>query len=284
MTRALVKTSSLDAYLREVNSIPVLSRKEEHELAVRYYKHGDIEAAHKLVLSNLRFVVKIAMEYRGYGMKLKDLIQEGNMGLMMAVKKFNPYKGYRLITYAVWWIRAYIQKFILETWSLVKIGTTQAQRKLFRAMSRTWNRLRQLEGKDPTDEQLAKTLSVREQDVVEMKKRLAARDASLDAGLDDDGGGRTPLELMPASEVTQEDIVEREEAANLLKKAVEQVRPTLNEKEKVILEKRLLADEPLTLEEIGSKFSISRERVRQLEERIKKKLKGLLLEQGYSFC
>lgn len=281
MNGYLVPTSSLDLYLREVSAFPLLSREEERQLALRWYEQKDGEAAHRLVVSNLRFVVKIAMEYRRYGMKLKDLIQEGNVGLMMAVKKFNPHRGFRLISYAVWWIRAYIQKYILDMWSLVRIGKTQAQRKLFRSLSKTWSRLKNIDGSDPSDMRLARALEVREKDVVEMRQRLAAHDASLDQELGEEGG-RTAMDLLPAPNISQEEALAVRQSTALVHRTVEAVLPTLNEKEKVILAERLYTDEPKTLEEIGARYSISRERVRQLEERVKGKIRGLLTAQGYS--
>lgn len=241
MSRNLpVPQNSLAAYLVEVNRFPLLSRQEEFDLASRYRRSGDVEAAHALVTSNLRFVVKIAYEYASYGVRLADLVQEGNIGLMTAVKKFDPEKGFRLISYAVWWIRATIQNYILKTWSLVKIGTTRLQRKLF----------------SKTDK----------------AKKAFLRDFSLDTPISDDSQ-TTHLDLLPASD-NQEELVGRAEQNKTLKVQVAKALSQLNDRERVIVEKRLMTDEPMTLQELGNLYGISRERARQLEERTKAKLKG----------
>src|SRR4030066_1110243 len=186
MSNLPIVKNSLESYLIQINQFPLLTQEEEYDLAVRYRKHSDISAAHKLITSNLRFVVKVAFEYKSYGAKLADLIQEGNIGLMMAVKKFNPYKGYRFISYAIWWIRAYIQNFIIKTWSLVKIGTTQAQKKLFYKIGKVRKALEADGESEAKYEHLTSDLDVTRDDIVEMEQRMAARDFSLDSPLDDD--------------------------------------------------------------------------------------------------
>lgn len=287
MSRLPVPQGSLSSYLTEINRFPLLSPEEEFRLAVRYREEGDIEAAHTLVTSNLRFVVKVAYEYRSYGMRMSDLIQEGNVGLMTAVKKFDPHKGYRLISYAVWWIRAMIQSYILKSWSLVKIGTTQAQRKLFYKLSQTKRALARLMsggGQDTLDEAgrgiVAKTLHVTDRDVEEMDARMSGRDASLDAPLREDGQ-TTALDLLAASD-NQEDDLARAEEESKVRDDVQLAMKTLNDKERYIVEKRLMTDEPLTLQEIGDHYKISRERARQLEERAKKKIRAVLTESGFA--
>lgn len=277
MAELPVPQSSLSTYLLEINKFPLLSAEEEHRLAVRYRETGEVEAAHQLVTANLRFVVKIAYEYSSYGIRMADLIQEGNIGLMTAVKKFDPAKGYRLISYAVWWIRAMIQNYILRTWSLVKIGTTQAQRKLFYKLGQTKRALAKyfsdtdLTGKDRGI--VAKSLNVRDEDVAEMEVRMKGRDASLDQPFHDDGS-TTPLDLL-VSKDNQEELVAQTEESRQVRSEVEKALTVLNEKERFIVEKRLMSDEPLTLQEIGDRYHISRERARQLEERAKKKIRKL---------
>lgn len=276
-----VASGSLEKYLAEINKFPLLSREEELELAKRYYHTGDTEAAHKLVTSNLRFVIKIASEYRNMGINFIDLIQEGNIGLMKAVKKFDPYKGYRLISYAVWWIRAQIHAFIIRTWSLVKIGTTQAQRKIFAKLRSTKRKLASRKGVEPGTEEIAKELNVLPEEVSEMELRMAGRDFSLDAELDDDSRV-THLEMVQATTPSQEEIVaEAEEKANLEEK-VYQALEKLSEKERFIIKNRIMADKPMTLKQIGSKFNISRERVRQIEQGTLKKVRGYLLEGDFA--
>ncbi|MBI2082610.1 MAG: RNA polymerase sigma factor RpoH [Deltaproteobacteria bacterium] len=279
MSHLPVPQGSLAAYLAEINRFPLLSAGEERELATKYQDHHDVEAAHKLVTSNLRFVVKIAYEYSGYGVRLSDLIQEGNIGLMHAVKKYDPRKGFRLISYAVWWIRAYIQNFILKTWSLVKIGTTQAQRKLFYKLRKAKTKMASyfpgLENlNDEACEQLAKTLDVKSNDVIEMEARLRARDASLDQPIGKDGSA-TRLDFV-ATEANQEDQLVRAEESALVKSSVQKALTTLSDRERFIVENRLMSDEPITLQEVGDRYKISRERARQIEEAALKKIKNAL--------
>ena len=278
---ALVADKSIDRYIGEINRYPLLDRAREQELARQFRDHDDLDAAHQLVVSNLRFVVKIAHEYRGYGLRLLDLIQEGNIGLMKAVKKFDPDKGYRLISYAVWWIRAYIQNFIMRSWSLVKLGTTQAQRRLFFKLRSERDQADREAGpgETATREQLAGRLGVDQNEIGEMEQRLAARDFSLDAELQD-GARQTHLDLLRSTERPQDDVVAESERRSLLRAKVDQAMEGFNEKERFIVENRLMADERLTLQEIGKNFGISRERARQIEGNVLRKLREALVGAG----
>src|SRR4030066_1992334 len=208
MTHLPVVKNSLESYLTQINQFPLLTQEEEFKLATRYRKNNEIEAAQKLITSNLRFVVKVAFEYKSYGVKLQDLIQEGNIGLMMAVKKFNPDKGYRFISYAIWWIRAYIQNFIIKTWSLVKIGTTQAQKKLFYKIGKVRKALESDGAIEKKYELLAKDLDVAKEDIIEMEQRMAARDLSLDAPFDE-AQELTPLDLLKEESLTKKRCLHR---------------------------------------------------------------------------
>ncbi|MBW6512351.1 MAG: RNA polymerase sigma factor RpoH [Desulfuromonadaceae bacterium] len=268
-----ITTDSFDHYMTQVNSFALLDRDEEHALAIRYRDTGDIESAHRLITANLRFVVKVALEYRNYGVKLLDLIQEGNIGLMMAVRKFDPDRGLRLITYAVWWIRAYIQNYILRSWSLVKIGTTQAQKKLFFKLSQTRNALRNLTG-DADAAEIARQLDVRDSDVEEMTMRMGGRDQSIDLELVE-GEGYTLSDSLADTRASQEELVAEQQEQSLLNEQVQRAMKRLNERERHIVEQRILADEPQTLQELADHYSISRERVRQLEKNALQKLKGV---------
>ena len=264
-------TDSLTYYVNQINQFPLLTREEEKELAIRYKKYNDIEAAHKLITSNLRFVVKIAHEYKAYGMKLVDLIQEGNIGLMMALKHFNPEKGYRFISYAVWWIRAYIQNFIMKSWSLVKIGTTQVQKKLFYKLNKTKEEFI-AENKDFDFAEIAEELGVKEEEVQEMEQRMSFRDFSLNNELEEDQNV-SYLDLLEDPTKNQEELVGNIEEQQYLRRQINDALSKLNEKERFIIENRVMAEEPMTLREIGLKFNISRERVRQIEKEALKKLK-----------
>ena len=267
-----VVKNSLESYLGRINQFPLLTAEEEFELASRYRKHSDIEAAHKLITSNLRFVVKVAFEYKSYGTKLLDLIQEGNIGLMMAVKKFDPYKGYRFISYAIWWIRAYIQNFIIKTWSLVKIGTTQAQKKLFYKIGKVRKALEADQENEKKYEVLAHDLDVSKEDIVEMTQRMSSRDLSLDTPFDQDHE-LTPLELLQESSPSQEEELITKQERTLLEDEVVKAMKRLNEKEVFVIRNRVMAEAPLTLQEIGDHLSLSRERVRQIESEALRKLK-----------
>jgi len=272
ISRLPVVKNSLDTYLVQINQFPLLSQEEEFKLAVRYRKHDDIEAAHKLITSNLKFVVKVAFEYKSYGVKLLDLIQEGNIGLMMAVKKFNPYKGYRFISYAIWWIRAYIQNFIIKTWSLVKIGTTQAQKKLFYKIGKVRKALESNGDNEKKYDLLAHDLDVTKEDIMEMEQRMSSRDLSLDAPFDE-SQELTHLELLKEESPNQEEAIAQEEEKKIREHEVQNAMKRLNEKEVYVLQNRIMAEEPLTLQQIGDHLKLSRERVRQIESEALNKLK-----------
>ena len=265
-------TSTLDIYISEINRFSILSAEEEFKLAVRLKKFDDIDAAEKLIVSNLRFVVKIAHEYRNYGLKLADLIQEGNIGLMHAVKKFDPYKGYRLISYAVWWIRAYIQNYIIKSWSLVKIGTTQAQRKLFFKLNQAKKRLEGLSQKNPEFGEIAESLGVRESEIEEMDLRLSNRDLSLDSYINEDGES-THIDFLTYDGEDQEMALIKKQEMDLVKRNIAGALANLNEKETYIIKNRVMTDSPKTLQEIGNKYNITRERARQIEKQALKKLR-----------
>ncbi len=270
--QGLATTYSL--YLAEVERFPLLTPKEERNLAIQWHKHHDVEAARQLVTSNLRFVVKVALEYKNYGAPLMDLIQEGNIGLMKAVKKFNPYKGYRLISYAVWWIRAQIRSFVMKTWSLVKLGTTQAQRKLF-AHRHELATLGSPEENpvQKTAESLAKELHVKNEEVLEMELRLSARDFSLDSRREDGTQATAYAEsLMDESSDPETSLVQVDEQKHL-HASVRRAMNALTPKETLVIQKRLLTESPRTLQEIGDELKITRERVRQIEEQALKKLR-----------
>ncbi len=271
--RGLARFDALQAYMREVQRHPLLSADEEHKLAVQYKNSEDRDVAARLVTANLRLVVKIAYEYRRAYRNMMDLVQEGNIGLMQAVKRYDPYRGVKLSSYAAWWIRAYMLRFILNNWRLVKVGTTQAQRKLFFNLNKEKARLTAM-GIEPSHAEIAKRLNVAESEVTEMDRRLARADASLDATVNEaDGRSTTRLELMPSSNATPDQIAEGSEFSELLHAQLDEFRKTLSGKDIQIFDKRVVADEPLTLQELGDEFGVSRERVRQLEARLMGKLR-----------
>jgi len=272
---AVAPYDPLQRYLAEIRKYGILSRAEEHDLAVRYQETKDIEAAYQLVTANLRLVVMIAREYQRAFRNLLDLIQEGNIGLMEAVKNFDPYRGVRFPSYAVWWIRAYIIRYVMNNWRMVKIGTTQAQRKLFFNLQKEKDRLEAL-GFSPQPQLLAQRLDVKESEVIEMDQRLSGRDLSVDASIGDNEDA-TMLDFLPSASPTAEEQVATAETRELISEKMKRFGETLTGKDRVIFDERLLAEEPRTLQEIGEKFGISRERVRQIEERLKKKLKAYLL-------
>src|SRR5262244_1954546 len=272
--KALVAFDPLQRYLAEIRRFPLLSREEEHRLAVDYKEYGNVEAAYKLVTANLRLVVMIAREYQKAFKNLLDLIQEGNMGLMEAVKNFDPYRGVRFPSYAVWWIRAYMIRYIMNDWRMVKIGTTQAQRKLFFNLQKEKEKL-EAEGLAPGPKLLAQRLNVKEDEVVEMEQRLASRDLSVDMPMGNDEEA-TLLNFLPDQKESPEEQIAETQYQQLLREKMEQFAAALKDKELVIFRERLLNEEPLTLREIGEKYDISRERVRQIEERVKRKLKTFL--------
>ncbi len=265
-------TSTLEIYIAEINRYPILSADEEFRHAVRFKKYSDMEAAEKLVVSNLRFVVKIAHEYRNYGVKLADLIQEGNIGLMHAVKKFDPYKGYRLISYAVWWIRAYIQNFIIKSWSLVKIGTTQAQRKLFFKLGQAKKKLEALSQKNPEFGEIAESLGVKKTEIEEMDQRLTYRDVSLDSYIGSEGE-TSHIDYLTYDGEDQESSLIRKEEMDLVKRNIAGALANLTERESYIVRHRIMTDSPKTLQEIGNTYNITRERARQIEKQALKKLR-----------
>jgi RNA polymerase sigma-32 factor len=278
-------TDSIERYLAEISNYPILSREEEYELAMRYRKKRDLEGARKLVTANLRFVVKIANEYKGYGLNIMDLIQEGNIGLMQAVKRYDPTKGYRLISYAVWWIRAYIQNYIIRNWSLVKIGTTQAQRKLFYKLRLAKRKM------DITDktlglgnyEALAKELGVSDEAVVEMEQRMGGKDLSLDVEVGKEREeGATHLDFLMDKVESQEEVLTKIQEEENVKRELESALKSLDERERFIIDNRILRDTPLTLQELGKKLNVSGERIRQIENQALKKMKKVFKKERAS--
>jgi RNA polymerase sigma-32 factor len=276
----LARTDPLAVYMAEIRRIPLLSRDEEHELATKFYETGDAAIARQLVTANLRLVVKIAHEYRRAYRNLLDLIQEGNIGLMQAMRKYDPYRGVKLSSYAAWWIRAYILKFILNNWRLVKIGTTQAQRKLFFNLRKEKDKLEQL-GFAPEHKLLAERLEVTEAEVAEMEKRLEGADMSLDVPVSrDDAAGATRLDVMASDAETRPDVrVENEEWKGLLRSKLEEFAGGLKDREAILFRERWLTESPHTLQEIGDRFGISRERARQIEKRLLDRLRTYLEEE-----
>jgi RNA polymerase sigma-32 factor len=274
---SLARRDPMAAYMADVRRYPLLTPEEEKALATRLVEHGDSSAARKLIEANLRLVVKIAYEYRRAHRNLLDLVQEGNVGLIQAVSKFDPYRGVKLSSYAAFWIRAYILKFILNNWRLVKIGTTQAQRKLFFNLRKEREKLEQL-GFTPSAALLAEKLDVPEKEVIEMERRLAAPEASLDAplGSADDEGTRTRLDYLPSDGDRPDHAVADNEFAQLLRGKLEAFAQTLQGREQTIFRERWLTDEPLTLQELGDRYGVSRERARQLEKRMLDRLKKYL--------
>jgi RNA polymerase sigma-32 factor len=265
---------SLSRYLQEIRKFPMLSPEEELSLSHAWRDHEDMEAAHKLVTSHLRLVAKIAMGYRGYGLPVGELISEGNVGMMQAVKRFDPDRGFRLATYAMWWIRAAIQEYILHSWSLVKMGTTAAQKKLFFNLRRLKGQMQAIDEGDLNPEQVtevATKLGVPEADVVSMNRRLAAPDHSLNAPVRADSEGEWQDWLVDESESQESELAEREELTGR-KKLLANALKTLNARETHILTERRLKDEPSTLEALAAEYGVSRERIRQIEVRAFEKL------------
>ena len=276
--KGLARLDPLQVYMREVQRHPLLTREEETKLAEEYVKTGDVQAAARLVTANLRLVVKLAYEYRRAYRNMMDLVQEGNIGLMQAVKRFDPNRGVKLSSYSAWWIRAYMLRFILNNKRLVKLGTTQAQRKLFFNLNKERDRLTAM-GIEPTHEEIAKQLDVSTTDVIEMDKRLARSDASMDAPIGDGDGRQTSRgELMPSDNAGPEELAERAELGGALREYLAQFRETLEGKEATIFDERLVAEDPKTLQQLGDGFGVSRERVRQLEARLTGRLREYLRE------
>jgi RNA polymerase sigma-32 factor len=282
---AVSSESSLSRYLQEIRRFPMLQPEEEFMLAKAWREHADPQAAHKLVTSHLRLVAKIAMGYRGYGLPLSELISEGNVGMMQAVKRFEPDRGFRLATYAMWWIRAAIQEYILHSWSLVKIGTTAAQKKLFFNLRRLKGQMQAIDDGDLSPEhveKIATTLDVSEQEVVDMNRRLASPDHSLNAPLRIDGEGEWQ-DWLEDDRANQEIVLGDQQESGKRRKLLVDAMKDLNERERDILAERRLRDDPTTLEDLSQKYGISRERVRQIEvrafEKLQKAIRNAAMEQ-----
>ena len=270
----LVESGPLQQYMAEVSRYPLVTRQEEIDLARQFREKGDLKAAYTLVLANLRLVVKIAYEFRRNFSNLMDLIQEGNIGLMRAVEKFDPYRDVKLSTYAVWWIRAYIIRYTLNNWSLVKIGTTQAQRRLFFNLKKAKREL-EAKGFKPEPKLIAATLNVRVDEVMEMEMRLSGADFSLDAPVDDESDASRLDFIADEGRDVSEHLADRE-FHELVQRKLQEFGDTLEDREREIFERRLLAESPVTLRELGEEFGVSRERVRQLEASLKKRLAEFL--------
>ena len=275
---AIVPTDSIAKYMAEIRQYPLLSKEDEEKLTKKYYETGDPQAAEILVKANLRFVVKVASEYAKFGSRLIDLIQEGNVGLMHAIKEFNPYKGVRLITYAVWWIRGYIQEYLMKQYSMVKIGTTQNQRKLFYQLQKEKENIDKL-GETEVIKRLSSKLGIDENEVEDMTKRMIKRDLSLDLPVDDDSSASL-IDMQPTVTDNQQldDVIDLKNQLSLLSDKIEEIKQQLNQKELYILEQRILSDEPKSLAEIGRERGVSREAVRQMEARVIDKIKNHFLE------
>lgn len=287
LTIALSPEHGLQRYLSEIRKFPMLDKDEEFMLAKAWREHGDTQAAHKLVTSHLRLVAKIAMGYRGYGLPIGEVISEGNVGLMQAVKKFEPDKGFRLATYAMWWIRAAIQEYILRSWSLVKMGTTAAQKKLFFNLRRMKGQMAALEEGDMRPDQvetIATKLAVTPEEVISMNRRLAAPDSSLNAPVGGDGDNEWQDWLADDGAENQEERIADSEEFSGRMALLQAAMGELNERERRIIEERRLKDEPATLEELSYEFGVSRERVRQIEvrafEKLQKAMKRAALDKG----
>ncbi|HEU0069843.1 MAG TPA: RNA polymerase sigma factor RpoH [Alphaproteobacteria bacterium] len=277
---------NLTRYLQEIRKFPMLEQQQEYMLAKSWREHGDTDAAHQLVTSHLRLVAKIAMGYRGYGLPIGELISEGNVGMMQAVKRYDPERGFRLATYAMWWIRASIQEYILHSWSLVKMGTTAAQKKLFFNLRRLKGQMQAIEEGDlapETVEAIAKRLDVSQDDVISMNRRLAAPDNSLNAPLRGDADGGEWQDWLVDESDSQEKVLGEREELNQRQAMLAAAMKGLNKRERHILTERRLQDEPTTLEELSQKYGISRERVRQIEvrafEKLQKAMKNAVVEQ-----
>ncbi len=275
--------NGFSAYLKEINKIPSLTLEEEFLYAKNYLEKQDLEAAHKLVTSHLKLVVKIAMRYRNYGLPVADLISEGNIGLMQAVKKFDPSLEFRLSTYATWWIKAAIQEYVLKSWSLVKLGTTAAQKKIFFSLNKVKNKISNLYGRDVRTEdfaQIAEVLNVSEKEVSDMNQRLVGSDFSLNAPVKSDDGdsGLEMLDLLPAKQSSQEEMVAKRQISYNKNYVLSAALATLNEREIKILTARKLQDEPLTLDLLSNKYKISKERIRQIENKAFEKIQSYVLK------
>jgi len=276
---ALIRPTALQLYLSKIGRYPILSPEEEHKLAVQYLEEDDREAAYKLVTSNLRLVVKIAMEFQRTWMNnLLDLIQEGNVGLMQAVKKFDPYRGIRLSSYASFWIKAYILKFILDNWRLVKIGKTQAERKLFYNLYKEKEKLHQL-GYDPGPKLIAQRLNVKEEEVIRMDQRLGSWEVSLEKPIKEDASSKSVRDLLPGTTKPQDERLADEQLRTLIGEKLREFRETLEGREREIFDERLMAQKPLTLKELGDRYGITKERTRQLEVRLLERVRDYLVRE-----
>ncbi len=276
--RGLARADPLQLYMQEVSRHPLLTREQEYELAVRYRETGDLDAAYRLVASNLRLVVKLAHEYHRNPLALLDLIQEGNIGLMQAVKKYDPSRGVKLSSYAAWWIRAYILRYIMDNWKMVKLGTTEAQRKLFFKLRQEQERLIS-QGFEATPKLLAERLNVTEQDVVEMDQRLGHDEVSLDAPIGEDGKETRADRSLPSTAMPTDERLGNEQLKRIFREKLAEFAKTLDGKERFIFERRLISDEPLTLQEIGDHYGVSRERARQIEAGLVQRIGAYLREQ-----
>ena len=282
----LTPEGNLTRYLQDIRKFPMLEKQEEYMLAKRWREHDDIDAAHRLVTSHLRLVAKIAMGYRGYGLPIGELISEGNVGMMQAVKRFDPERGFRLATYAMWWIRASIQEYILHSWSLVKMGTTAAQKKLFFNLRKIKGQMKALEEGDLPPEKvrrIAEQLAVSEDDVVQMNRRMAAQDHSLNAPLRADGEGGEWQDWLVDESASQEEVLGETEEFQQRTRLLRDAMKGLNEREQHIINERRLREDPTTLEKLSQHYGISRERVRQIEvrafEKLQKAFKNAVVEQ-----
>ena len=271
---APILSDPMQLYLKEIGQFPVLSKEEEEKLSKQFYETKDPRIAQALAQANLRFVVKIAAEYTRFGSRLIDLVQEGNVGLLHAIKEFNPYKGVRLITYAVWWIRGYIQEYLMRQYSLVRIGTNTKQKKLFYLLRKQQEQLAQLPYHE--SRKLLTHSGFKEKEIQAMQQRLKSRDLSLDQPISENNSSNILDTQSHTEELSLEENLNFLQEKTLLKKSIKQLRPNLKAKELFILEKRLLSDTPLTLQEIGKEFSVTREAIRQVENRLIKKIKAQL--------
>jgi RNA polymerase sigma-32 factor len=275
----LVRKDPLQAYMAEVTRHPLLTREEEYALARQYRETGDVNAAYRLVAANLRLVVKLAHEYHRNPLSLLDLVQEGNIGLMQAVKKYDPERGVKLSSYAAWWIRAYILRYIMDNWKMVKLGTTEAQRKLFFKLRQEQEKLL-AQGFEASPKLLAERLNVTEQDVVEMDQRLGHDEVSLDAPVGGDDSKATRADrFIPSSSQGAEERLGNEQLRALFREKLQEFAQTLEGKERFIFENRLISDEPLTLQDIGDKYGVSRERARQIEAALINRMREYMREQ-----
>ena len=280
----LSSEGNLAVYLQEIKKFPMLTAEEEYMLAKRYKEHGDSEAAHKLVTSHLRLVAKIAMGYRGYGLPVTDLISEGNVGIMQAVKRFDPEKGFRLATYAMWWIRAQIQEYVLHSWSLVKIGTTAAQKKLFFNLRKIKNQLTSIDSGNLSPEnvrEIATRLDVKEGEVIDMENRLFTSDQSLNVKLGEEHDTEWQ-DLIEDKQETQDRIIENKDELDYRRSLFSKAFEVLNEREKAIIKLRKLSENPLKLEDLSKKYKISRERIRHIETKAFEKLQKSMINASKS--